>query len=104
MNRILLLAGGLMNLLLALFKIAMRHLFHWKQAMGSAKEFMWSTVYAENFGISLLLLFFAYMSIFHFRELLETGLGKTVLLSIGTLWVFRATTEVFLYRIGEDRV
>jgi hypothetical protein len=63
---------------------------------------MWSTVYAENFGISLLLLFFAYTSIFHWKALLETSLGKTALLSIGALWVFRTLAEVFLYRIGAD--
>lgn len=101
-NRILLFMGGLLNLLPGIFKILMPHLFHWKEAMGSAEGFMWSTVYAEIFGISLLLLFFAYTSIFHWRALLETSLGKTILLSIGTLWVFRTVAELFLYRIGED--
>ena len=94
--------GGLLNLLLGIFKIIMPHLFHWKEAMGSAEGFMWSTIYAENFGISLLLLFFAYTSIFHWKALLETSLGKTALLSIRTLWVFRTLAEVFLYRIGAD--
>jgi hypothetical protein len=85
----------LLNLLLALFKIAMPHLFHWKEAMGFAEGFMWSTLYTENFGISLLLLFFAYASIFHWRALLEISLGKTVLLFLGSLWVFRTVAEVF---------
>jgi hypothetical protein len=92
--------GGLLNLL-GIFKILMPRLFHWKEAMGSAEGFMWSTVYAENFGISLLLLFFAYTSFFRWKALLETSLGKTALLSIGTLWVFRTLAEVFLYRIGQ---
>lgn len=102
MNRILLLVGGMLNLVLAVFKIAMPHLFHWKEAMGSGKAFMWSTVYAENLGISLLLLFFAHMSTFQWKELLETGLGRTVMVSIATLWIFRASAEIFLYKIGED--
>lgn len=84
--------GGLLNLVLGLFKIMMPHLFHWKEAMGSAQGSMWSTVYAENFGISLVLLFFAYTSIFQWRALLETSLGKTILVS----------AELFLYKIGED--
>jgi hypothetical protein len=29
--------GGLLNPLLGIFKIIMPHLFHWKEAMGSAK-------------------------------------------------------------------
>ena len=84
--------GGLLNLMLGLFKIMMPHLFHWKEAMGSAQGSMWSTVYAENFGISLVLLFFAYTSIFQWRALLETSLGKPILVS----------AELFLYKIGED--
>jgi hypothetical protein len=63
---------------------------------------MWSTVYAENLGISLLLLFFAYMSIFQWQELLKTGLGKTALLAIGSLWIFRSIAEIVLFRIGVD--
>ena len=102
MNRILLLAGGLLNFALATFKIAMPHLFHWKEAMGSSQTFIQTTVYAENLGISLLLLFFAYMSIFDRGELLETDAGRIVLLSIGSLWAYRAAAEIFLYKINVD--
>jgi hypothetical protein len=102
MNRILLLADGLMNLSLALFKIAMPHLFHWREAMGSGATSMWAILYAENMGISLLLLFFATMSIFQWRELISTGLGKMVRLSISALWVFRAVAEITLFKVGVD--
>ena len=102
MNRKLLLSGGILNLLLAAFKIVMPHLFNWKQAMGTGEAFLWFTLYAENLGISVLLLFFAYTSIFQWKQLLETGLGKTVLIAIGTLWLFRAAIELFLYKPGVD--
>jgi hypothetical protein len=102
MHRKLLLAGGLLNLLLAVFKIAMPHLFHWKDALGTGQPFLWFTVYAENLGLSLLLLFFAYMSIFQWKQLLETSLGRTVMCAIGTLWIFRMGAELLLYRPGAD--
>ena len=102
MNRILLLAGGLLNFLLAIFKIAMPYLFHWQDALGSSAAHMWATVYAENLGISLLLLFFAYMSIFQWQELLKAGLGKTALLVISSLWIFRSMAEIALFKIGID--
>lgn len=102
MNRILLFAGGLLNLALALFKIAMPYLFHWRAAMDSSPASMWATLYSENLGISMLLLFFAYMSIFQWRELLLTGLGKTVLLSISALWIYRAAVELLGFKIGMD--
>jgi hypothetical protein len=102
MNRILLLAGGLLDLLLAIFKIAMPYLFHWREAMSSKADSMWAILYAENLGISLLLLFFAYMSIFQWQELLKTNVGRTLLLSIGSLWIFRTIAEIALFKIGVD--
>jgi hypothetical protein len=53
-------------------------------------------------GIALLHLFFSYMSIFQWRDLLTTSLGKAVLLSIGSLWIFRTIAEIMLFKIGVD--
>jgi hypothetical protein len=102
MIRYLLYTGGLLSLLLAIFKIAMPHLFHWKESMSAAEPGMWAILYGENLGISLLLLYFAFMSIFYWQDLLNTGLGKTVMLSIGTLWLYRSGAEVLLFKIGVD--
>ncbi len=55
MNRILLTSGGLLSFLLALFKIAMPYLFHWREAIGASAASMWATLYAENLGIFLFL-------------------------------------------------
>ncbi|MGE5251495.1 MAG: hypothetical protein ACM3QS_14935 [Bacteroidota bacterium] len=102
MKKRLLFAGGLLSFALALFKIAMPWLFHWKEAMGSAEAHMWATVTSENMGISLLLLFFAYMSLFQADGLLETSLGNSLVLAIGTVWIFRTIAEVLLFRLGAD--
>lgn len=102
MNRILLLAGGLLNLFLALFKIAMPYLFQWREALGASTTSMWHILYGENLGLSLLLLFFAYMSIFQWQDLIATDLGKVVMLSISVLWAFRAAAEILLFKIGVD--
>lgn len=97
MNRILLFMGGLLNLSGPLQdRHALPLPLDGNDGFGRSVHVMWSTVYAENLGISLLLLFFAYMSFFQWRELREIGLGKIVLLSIGTLWVFRTAAEIFL--------
>jgi len=102
MSRVLLFAGGLLNFALALFKIAMPYIFHWREAMESGAASMWSTLFAENLAISMLILFYGYISIFQWQELLTTGLGKVVMLSISTLFVYRAVVEVLVYKIGVD--
>jgi hypothetical protein len=102
MSRILLFAGGVLNLALAVFKIAMPYLFHWREALGSSSTSMWAILYGENLGISLLLLFFAAISIFQWRELPGTSVGKTLLLSIAALWAYRTIAEIVLFKIGVD--
>lgn len=102
MNKRLLFAGGLVTIALALFKVAMPYLFHWKEAMGSSESHMWATVYSENLAISLLLMFFAYISIFRGQELLETGLGNSLLLAIGSLWILRTVAEIVLFKVEVD--
>ncbi len=102
MNRVLLIVGGLLTFLLTAFKTAMPYLFQWKEAMASGPASLWSTLYAENIGISLMLLFFAFMSVFQSGELLKGTLGKTVLLCAGSLWVFRTVAEVVLFKVGQD--
>jgi hypothetical protein len=42
MNRALLFAGALLNLSLALFKIAMPYFFHWREALGPSAAGMWA--------------------------------------------------------------
>ncbi|MGE5124587.1 MAG: hypothetical protein ACM3H7_08715 [Acidobacteriaceae bacterium] len=102
MNRALLFAGGMLNLALAAFKIAMPYLFQWRNLLASSPPSMWSTLFAENLAISMLMLFFAWMSLFQWQQLLSTGLGKTVMLSIGVLFIFRAAVELLVYKIGAD--
>ena len=102
MNRMFLFAGGLLNLALGCFKIIMPYLFQWRESMGGSPASMWSTLFAENLAISMLMLFFAYMSIFHWRALLLTSLGKVVMLAISVLFIYRAGVEILVYRVGVD--
>jgi hypothetical protein len=77
-NKYLFVTGGLCALLMAIFKIAMPYLFHWQASMNKATTEMWPILYAENLGISPLLLSFAYVSFFCWMELISTSVGKTV--------------------------
>jgi hypothetical protein len=102
MNRMFLLAGGLLNLALGCFKAIMPYLFHWREAMGTSTASMWSTLFAENLAISMLMIFFAYMSIFQWRDLLQTSLGKVLMLAISVLFIYRAGVEFLVYQVGVD--
>ncbi len=102
MNRYLLMAAGILTFALTIFKIAMPYLFHWQESMGTATPGMWAILYGENLGISILLIFFAYMAIFQGSELVSTAIGRTALLALGALWIYRAVIEILLFKIGVD--
>lgn len=59
-------------------------------------------MYTLHLAVVLNLLVFGYVSIFHWRELMTTGLGRVIVLSICLLWILRTLAEVAFFRIGVD--
>jgi len=52
---------------------------------------------ALNVGAVLFMFFFAYVSFIHGKELLQTGVGRVVLLLVSVLYLSRAAEEFFLF-------
>jgi len=52
-----------------------------------------------NISITFIFFIFAYISFMHTHELLSTGLGKSLLVLIASLWVFRAVQQVMFYKL-----
>jgi len=53
-----------------------------------------------NLAVALTLLVFGYVSIFHWRDLLATSLGKAMTISVGLFWLVRSAAEILYFRIG----
>jgi len=47
-----------------------------------------------NLGTTILVLFFAYVSFFHRRELVETGLGRTTLIFVFAFYLVRLIAQL----------
>ncbi len=102
MNKVLLVAGGILNALFAIFHLALPLLARWQDSLSTLSTDNQAIMYTLNLAIALTLLVFAYVSVFYQRDLLTTNLGKAVIVSIGLFWFVRAVAEILYFGIGVD--
>jgi hypothetical protein len=100
--RALLIAGGVGHILFAAFHLSFPVIFGWQEALSVLSNVNHAIVYTLHLAVVSNLLVFAYVSIFHWRELMTTGLGKVVTIAICLLWIWRTLAEVVFFRIGVD--
>lgn len=97
----ILIAGGIYNIILAVFHIMFWHMgkFSWKEELPKMSSINMAVIQLLNIGIIVYFLLMAYISFFHTRELLNSGLGKTVLLGAALFWLIRLGGE-FAFKKG----
>ncbi len=102
MKRYLLALGGVLNLLFAAFHVMFPWLFQWGSDLASLSSTNRSIPYTAHGVVILVLLAFAYISLFHWRALLETALGWAVATLICLVWLVRSAAEIVIFQIGQD--
>ncbi len=100
--RTLLIVGGVGHILFAAFHLSFPVIFGWDETLSALSNGNRAVMYTLHLAVVLNLLVFAYVSIFHWRELMTTGLGRVVVLAICLLWILRTLAEVAFFRIGVD--
>jgi len=100
--RALLIVGSVGHILFAAFHLSFPVIFGWQEALGALSNGNRAILYTLHLAVVLNLLVFAYISVFHWRELMATGLGKVVTFAICLLWILRILAEVGFFRIGVD--
>jgi len=97
MNEILIIGGGIYMVALVVFHALFWRLFKWPETLRSLDEINKSTIQVLNLSITFIFIIFAYVSVAHTDELLNTPLGKSLLILISILWLFRAVQQVVFY-------
>lgn len=97
-----LLVGGILNFLFALFHISFPWLFSWSEDLQTITHVNQAILYTFHAVMVLVLVVFAYLSLFHRDELLSTHLGRIVLFMIGAVWLVRSLAEILYFQIGVD--
>jgi hypothetical protein len=74
-------------------------IFKWPETLESLNYVNKATMQVLNISITFIFFIFSYVSFAHTQELLNTGLGNSLLVLISCLWLFRAAQQVVFYNL-----
>jgi hypothetical protein len=94
MNKILLLIGGIINLVFSLLHLALGKVLNWDETLSCLTIDNRATVYTLNTHLAFTCLVFAYLSLFYRKDMLKAGIGRAVTAAIGLFWILRAVNQV----------
>ena len=94
MNKILLLIGGIINLVFSLLHLTLGKALNWSETLSCLTLDNRETIYTLNAHLAFTCLIFAYLSLFHRKEMLATGIGRAITAAIGLFYILRAANQV----------
>jgi hypothetical protein len=97
MREMLVVGGGIYMVGLIVFHLLFWRIFNWPETLASTNKINRSTIQVLNLAITFIFVIFAYISFVHTAELLNSGLGTSLLILISLLWVFRAVLQLLFY-------
>lgn len=95
----LILAGGILNLLFAVFHLLFPKLFNWKDELKSLNFINRNIMEVLNLCLAFVFIIFSYISIFHTDEMLNTGLGFSLTAGISIFWLLRSLEQVVFFKL-----
>lgn len=99
MKEALIIAGGIYTIILIIFHLLFWQVFKWPRTLRSLNPVNKATMQVLNISITFLFFIIAYISFAHTYELISTQLGRTLLILLSGLWIFRAVQQVLFYRL-----
>lgn len=99
MKEALIIVGGIYTVVLIIFHLIFWRIFKWPDTLDTLNDVNKATIQVLNISITFIFFIFAYISFVHTSELLSTQLGRTLLVLISGLWLFRAGQQVVFYKL-----
>ncbi|MBI2333387.1 MAG: hypothetical protein HYU84_14725 [Chloroflexi bacterium] len=96
-SQILLFAGGVFHLAIAVFHLFFWRIFHWKEDLASLTRINRAIVQILNLCLTFIFFVMAYVSFVHTAELISTSLGRTILASIALFWILRLILQFVFF-------
>jgi hypothetical protein len=92
--KLILIAGGIYHLCWALFDSCWPHFFAWKRTLAKLDDINRSLLYIVSRLLVLLYLYIATLEFFFRDELLNSTIGKSVLIFMTVYWGFRTIMQI----------
>jgi len=93
------LLGGFYNLGFAIFHLMFWRLFRWKRDLSSLTFINRSVMQILNLCLTFVFLLMAYISFFNASELIQTNLGKALLVGFSLFWFLRMIEQIIFFGI-----
>jgi hypothetical protein len=99
LSEVMILLGGFYNLGFAIFHLMFWRLFRWKRDLSSLTFINRSVMQILNLCLTFVFLLMAYISFFNASELIQTNLGKALLVGFSLFWFLRMIEQIIFFGI-----
>jgi len=99
LSEVMILLGGFYNLGFAIFHLMFWRLFRWKRDLSSLTFINRSVMQILNLCLTFVFLLMAYISFFNTSELIQTNLGKALLVGFSLFWFLRMIEQIIFFGI-----
>jgi hypothetical protein len=99
LSEVMILIGGFYNLGFAIFHLMFWRLFRWKGDLSSLTFINRSVMQILNLCLTFVFLLMAYISFFNTSELIQTNLGKALLVGFSLFWFLRMIEQIIFFGI-----
>jgi cytochrome c oxidase assembly factor CtaG len=96
----LIVAGGIYNILLVIFHLFFWRIFNWDKDLRKLTPVNRGIMQVINLCLILVFIIFAYISLAHTYELLNTKLGHTMLWFMAIFWFARAIEQFVFFKLN----
>ena len=93
-------AGSVYNLVLIVFHLMFWRIFGWETDLRTLSFLNRAIMPVLNLSLTFVFAIFAYVSFMHSSELLETPLGKSLLILMAIFWFFRALLQPVFFKLN----
>jgi hypothetical protein len=91
--------GGVYNLGFAIFHLMFWRIFRWKKDLSRLTFINRSVMQILNLCLTFVFLLMAYISFFNTSELIQTNLGKALLVGFSSFWFLRMIEQIIFFGI-----
>ncbi len=93
----ILIGGAIYHLCWASFDTFWPHFFAWKRTLAKLDDINRNLLYIVSRLLVLVYIYIAFLSLFYQRELLETAMGRSVLVFVAVYWIYRALMQIYFF-------
>ncbi len=95
----LIIAGGFYNIGLIVFHLLFWRIFNWDHDLKQVSYLNRATMQVLNISLTFAFIIFSYISLAHTIELLNSSLGRSLLILMALFWLARAIQQIIFYKL-----